>query len=1370
MAKISLRAYNREIETLVDHGNLEQAIAHCRHILSIYNKHIYTYRLLGKAYLESQRFGDAADILQRVLSTLPDDFISQVGMSIIREDEGSLDEAIWHMERAYEVQPANNAIQRELQRLYGKRDGIEPPKIRLTRAALARMYIKGELYEQAIGELRSTQDPITQRPDIYVLLAQVYFLAGKRVDAAQVSNQLLKRLPFCFEANRILTAILTQSDRADEAKSYRQRLIALDPYAAHTSPAAPTPDDVPDSAVSVEKLDWNPDLSPADMLSQPEWASSLGVEIEDDEQVDESLPEWLDELDELPATLEASADNSPGSPIMPEDSQDMELPDDDLFEQTQDDDTIPAWMKDAGWEASSVSDEEVSAYISPDDEEETSPDDLAPADLPDWVQAIAPSEDVLEDKLSSDEELLDIEAESLPVETSALPWLEDSPPGPTDTVSSWLEEKEPQISEDAELALDTGESIEIPDWLRDLKQDEIPPVPAGYTRDQEIEEGLEEDTLEQVKEDSSESELEVPVGKIALGAAAGIVAAIYDEEKHTDQEMDEALPDSDGELPDYLEVSDSIESEEQPAIVPEAVDEIPEWLKEPDAEPSADQPEILSPEDRIEPSRVLEDEDIRDTAEQLTEEKDVSVTEITPQLEPEPVVPEQEDMLVAPSEIEEELLPASQKETIETKTPPDMEEIAPEIDEETYALAPEDETPATLKDDEAFAWLEGLALKQGVEEAMLLSSDEHIDEPPDWVQAEATELSVESVEESSQLDQEEDLYESVAPESEGGAEELPEWLMGIQPSDEDVAEPSYAESTEIPDWLKQAEISSSKPGESGGDELDDLQEAMSAEDIPDWLKSTAAIAGVMSAAASRDEDAPSDAKDSFDEGDVAEWLSQSQADTLEPVEAYDSEESWEVPETPVVEESTITDEDTKPIRVMPADEVPIPPTTTITSPEEPVETSLDDELLPEAQDEGLPDWIQDLSEELELSTDTLEPIDEAETSIEEDAEWVPELQTDEILIEEGAETVAAAAEIEEDRSLAEDEIKTTESLEDEDAFAWLEGLAAKHGAEEAMLLEPEDRQETPPEWVLAEAEAEDTTIIPEHAEEVIYEVDQGEGSDTLLEGETLEVEDIYQEVQITPIVSEEELILEEVAEVATDEEAISEPESELSDLETSFEECVAEGEAEIDETQPELPPWLAGVEEESAISETPEWIVSTEESEAQEVQQEEVELTSTLVDLNQAGLVELERLPGVGFIKAQAIIEYRESVGPFMEVEDLQNVSGIGPALIEEIRELIVVDIPEDEIADLPTDEHQVTLIQARNAFIEGDINTSLEHYNKLIQSQHMLGEVIQDLHEALYRYPVDVGIWQSLGDAFMRSGQIQDALDAYTKAEELLR
>ena len=139
MAKVSLRAYNREIETMIDRGHLDEAIANCRHILKIFPKHIETYRLLGKSYLEYKKYPEAVDIFSRVLDAVPDDFVANVGMSIIRDEENKLDDAIWHMERAFETQPSNAAIQSELQRLYGRRDGVQPPRIRMTRGALAHM-------------------------------------------------------------------------------------------------------------------------------------------------------------------------------------------------------------------------------------------------------------------------------------------------------------------------------------------------------------------------------------------------------------------------------------------------------------------------------------------------------------------------------------------------------------------------------------------------------------------------------------------------------------------------------------------------------------------------------------------------------------------------------------------------------------------------------------------------------------------------------------------------------------------------------------------------------------------------------------------------------------------------------------------------------------------------------------------------------------------------------------------------------------------------------------------------------------------------------------------------------------------------------
>ncbi|WP_369374990.1 helix-hairpin-helix domain-containing protein [Promicromonospora sp. Populi] len=56
------------------------------------------------------------------------------------------------------------------------------------------------------------------------------------------------------------------------------------------------------------------------------------------------------------------------------------------------------------------------------------------------------------------------------------------------------------------------------------------------------------------------------------------------------------------------------------------------------------------------------------------------------------------------------------------------------------------------------------------------------------------------------------------------------------------------------------------------------------------------------------------------------------------------------------------------------------------------------------------------------------------------------------------------------------------------------------------------------------------------------------------------------------------------------------------------------------------------------------------------------------VDLNTADAVALEALPGVGPSIAQAIVEWREANGPFASVDELQDVPGIGPATLEEIR------------------------------------------------------------------------------------------------------
>ena len=65
--------------------------------------------------------------------------------------------------------------------------------------------------------------------------------------------------------------------------------------------------------------------------------------------------------------------------------------------------------------------------------------------------------------------------------------------------------------------------------------------------------------------------------------------------------------------------------------------------------------------------------------------------------------------------------------------------------------------------------------------------------------------------------------------------------------------------------------------------------------------------------------------------------------------------------------------------------------------------------------------------------------------------------------------------------------------------------------------------------------------------------------------------------------------------------------------------------------------------------------------------------SSGLININSASATELESLSGIGEVLAATIVEYRDTNGPFASVEDLMDVSGIGPATLDEIRDQVTV-------------------------------------------------------------------------------------------------
>lgn len=64
------------------------------------------------------------------------------------------------------------------------------------------------------------------------------------------------------------------------------------------------------------------------------------------------------------------------------------------------------------------------------------------------------------------------------------------------------------------------------------------------------------------------------------------------------------------------------------------------------------------------------------------------------------------------------------------------------------------------------------------------------------------------------------------------------------------------------------------------------------------------------------------------------------------------------------------------------------------------------------------------------------------------------------------------------------------------------------------------------------------------------------------------------------------------------------------------------------------------------------------------------------LNINQATQADLETLPGIGPKIAARILVYRQTNGPFQNIEEIQAVKGIGPAIFEEIKDLITVGGP----------------------------------------------------------------------------------------------
>ncbi|PKO00728.1 MAG: hypothetical protein CVU42_02560 [Chloroflexi bacterium HGW-Chloroflexi-4] len=479
---ISLKAYNLEVEQLIDIGMYDDAVAHCIHILSTYPKCIDSYRNLGKALLEQKKYPEALDVFSRVLSAIPDDFISHVGLSIIFEDQKKLDLAIWHMEQAFDVQPSNLAIQDELKRLFGLRDGDAPAKIRLSRGALVRMYARGELFQQAITEILSILQEDPRRVDLEVILAKMHFLSGSFEESENECNRLLEKIPYCQEANRILQQIEINKNNIEAASIYRNRLVSLDPYYQF----AGTPfseSEIPESKVQLQKLNYVSTSSP-----------------------DVHVPEWLEEITTSSGNKSEESFTWLSDPITTDDANKTKSPFSDINQslvnmvdnnEMKNDDDIPDWINAADWKPEtnntiSGSDEQISftrqdshdenTKFSMSDSDNAKPSNVTSDDLASLFIELKEGK-MADDELTPNND----DAQQFPPSE----WMSQFSTSESSSSTDSLDQDFPDWLKNfqAEEPENSVSSEDMPDWLINLKPEDESPI-------QLSDEKLESNTIE----------------------------------------------------------------------------------------------------------------------------------------------------------------------------------------------------------------------------------------------------------------------------------------------------------------------------------------------------------------------------------------------------------------------------------------------------------------------------------------------------------------------------------------------------------------------------------------------------------------------------------------------------------------------------------------------------------------------------------------------------------------------------------------------------------------------------------------------------------------------------------------------------------
>ncbi len=1088
---------------------------------------------------------------------------------------------------------------------------------------------------------------------------------------------------------------------------------------------------------------------------------------------------------------------------MSEENNGTPLPEDKNPNPENQDENIPNWMKEAGWgKDSGTFDESKPIFDTGDDE-----DEIVPADIPAWLEDAAPDGFAVDPNATPAFEGLRDEGSYIttgdlvprtPPEEIATP----SDQGPADQApsdqgsSEELPVMEPETSE-------SEPELDIPSWLKNLELDEdsqetavawlenMPedlratdeeiaaskrPTPEIIDSvEPEIVDSVEPETLtppvdelawideiakqsekEQIQEDQTQAELSEDLVASELIPEQGSAEQIFGQEEIQSMESEapawlHELAEDDPQTPVKQE-DENIESAPVPSAPQDSdsgVNLMPDWLSDLAAdepapaahsEPTPEPAPATHSEPTPEPTPAAHSEPTPETiadieSEQTPEQTPEESSDIPDWLGEFESAPEPESEDITGPDWLGSLADkgAEQTEEVQITTPSeifvdpgpteDISEASNEIDED---VSPLDETLNTQVPD----WLSKIGEIENTEEPESSQpANDDLDDSASWLD---------------KIDK--PIDDGSAPESSSADGEVMDWLENMDEKPDEITaiadlRDSLTSDLEVDDSAqKPVELESAKYF---------TQEEESSESLPDWL---AELAG-------DDTDDPTSLEGAIRQSDHSlseeekEFLSQSE-------ETKDENADW-------LAKLDFADDKMPPEAESPAIKVDLPEAEAPITTQQTSETDdsaiaggilerLDDST--EIVEPEVPQWLEDLKKEE----------DPQETAV----LWLKQF------VESGNE-----ANLQDEIKRYTDELnpgdivpKWMEDLKHEEdpqttAMLWLEKLAEERPAPEKPKSAKEDVEAG---W-LAELDKEAEEQPPQPKEEPAKDfqaTDNGWLAD-------LEIDE--------KIKSDETELPDWSSSEPEDTQESDEPlwMKATSPLEGDFHTDELAGTAE---KEVEIPAWLAGYGEGDEPPEEPAppvsestpdqsesdeyaWVPDTDTTASQKSSKDPI-------DLNKAAISQLESILGISYKVARGIVIYREKQGLYKEIKDLLNVPEItDEQTIEILKPEVFIEVVEEKPKPKPATKPaaQDTSVEerfqlAKVLIAESQIPEALEHYTFLIKKKKSVPQVIENLIQAAADNPVDISILKTLGDAYMRIDKLDEALAAYSRAEELLR